>query len=118
MAIFATYKALQRLEKLHNEPRQDGGSSRKPSSAIAIPAWVRDGLWLALETYMVKPQQPGVTDKKQTISFKRALNTEWKIYRRWFEVKSHMADNEVESMETGHLVLQSIAKLCLLIKVT
>ncbi|MEI8152774.1 MAG: hypothetical protein WCG92_14385 [Hyphomicrobiales bacterium] len=97
MAIFAAYKALQKLEQLHAE-------AGLKSSPLPIDGWVRAGLWLALETYLVAPQQPGITDKKQIISFKRALENEWNVYRRWFALTVLMEEKNIKLDAAAHLL--------------
>jgi hypothetical protein len=89
LAIFAVYKALQKLEE-PPLPQVDGGEVVASASTIAIPAWVRSGLWFAFETYLLRPGQPGVTDKKRSVGFQKALTDDWDDVRRWCRVKSFM----------------------------
>jgi hypothetical protein len=93
LAIFAVYKALQKLEESTLQQEGDGEDTRAPPSTIAIPAWVRSGLWLAFKTYLVSPSQPGVTDKKRPIRFTQALTDDWDIVRRWCLVSSFMLEH-------------------------
>src|SRR4051812_38505914 len=64
MAIFAVYKALQRLEvdQTHIAP---GAAGHNSGSELSVPRWVYDGVWLALNSYLLNPQQGGMTAGKR-----------------------------------------------------
>jgi hypothetical protein len=94
LAIFAVYKALQKLEEPSLPQVDDGEEVATSASTTAIPAWVRCGLWFAFETYLLRPAQPGVTDKKRSVGFQKALTDDWEDVRRWCLVKSFMLQHK------------------------
>ena len=98
LAIFAVYKGLQKIEE-RIDKIQDVDLLGGPADAIIMPPWIRDGLWFAMETYLIHPQQRGITEKKRVIEFKAALRSEWDDYLLWFAVKKHMVDNESSSID-------------------
>jgi hypothetical protein len=99
LAIFAVYKALQKLEQREGEEHENSASKPTPIPLVSTPVWVRDGLWFALETYMIQPRQPGITEGKRVIEFKAALDAEWELYLQWFAVKSDKDANQLETIE-------------------
>jgi hypothetical protein len=86
LAVFAAYKAVQKLDE---EAIADEGLALDGPDypgATALPLWVRDGLWFTLEKYVLNLKQKPSSDKQTPISFSSALEKHWTTYARWFHV--------------------------------
>jgi hypothetical protein len=82
LAVFAAYKALQKVDRKTNEER------------IQIPKWVADGLWRALETYIMNMKHPSTGPKHQKTSFKVALRRLLRKYQRWYAMHEKVGSGE------------------------
>jgi hypothetical protein len=76
MAVFAAYKALQKAE------------DRLANNAIAVPAWVSEGMWLALENYL---RHPLGRANKNRLAFSEEMKKFLREYNRWYKVSNQMA---------------------------
>src|SRR5262245_15285927 len=83
LAILAVYKALQKLEVDQNNfaPSEPGHNNR---SDLSLPGWVYDGLWLTLESYLLRPR--GLTAGGPRTRFVAVLEREWELHEKWCAV--------------------------------
>jgi hypothetical protein len=80
LAVFAAYKALQKVE----------GPTNSPFSDINIPVWVSDAMWLALQTYIMNLRHRLGRENKQKTLFRIAMKKFLREYQRWYLVHDHM----------------------------
>lgn len=99
LAILAAYKGLQVLDRewaYDNGPLEDEAIA--PAS-LRVPSWLREGMWLCLETFLAKPSMSKIGVSKRPKSFRQVLQAHLEDYQRWYLVYSGV--NEGATVEAA-----------------
>jgi hypothetical protein len=85
IAILAVFKGLQKLEQEYGrDVQEDIVTGELAPTSLPAPQWLRDGIWLCLETFLTKPRIPGIDGHKRPQSFAQALGKHLQDYSRWY----------------------------------
>ena len=86
MAVFAAYKAFQKLEEVARGSVLPQGSTARLLSTdpVSVPSWVRAALWDTLEMLLT----PGKASTGRRTTFLTSLKRTWCRYSLWFGITS------------------------------
>lgn len=100
IAILAVFKGLQKLEQEYGyDIHEQMITGELAPCPLPAPQWLREGIWLCLETFLAKPMIPGIEGKTRPQSFGQVLSKHLQDYTRWSE--RFLASLEGESTDAS-----------------
>lgn len=95
ISILAVYKGLQKLEQEWGYDADQVITGHLAPVPLPAPQWLREGVWLCLETFIANPAI-ALGGSKRPRTFRQALSKHLKDYEDWNNVRQAAEGTTVE----------------------